>query len=443
MSGEKHLSFFKLMLPIFVQSLLMLTMGYADTMMISQKSPLSVGAVGNANQITSFLTLAFNIISGATGTVVCQYLGGRRKNEINRIYTTSLAFNFILGITLAICVFFFRRAFISFLKVPSEMREMAAKYLAIRGLFIFTDALLAVFFQIFNSNGKTYLGMFIITGVNILNILGNYSFLYGSLSFLKMDVEGLALSTAVSGLAAVFVCYFLFKKILGASFSIKELDPFPVDILKKLFTLGTPGALENVSFTSSQLVLASFVNLMGSTYVNARIFCIILASFSMIFSISTAGASAIITGFLVGEKKFDEARQKVFRSLFLSLPIAFFVASLNYLLSSKTLRFFTNDPLILSVSSTVMKIAIFLELGRTANLVVIQSLKAAGDVIFPFGIGVLSMWGISVLGSYIFAVKSGGMLNGVWICMAADEIFRGIAVTLRWKSGAWKKKALA
>lgn len=442
MTNPRTYRLFTLMLPIFVQSLLMLMTGYADTLMISRKSLSAVGAVGNANQITSFLTLAFNIISGATGTVVCQYLGAGRKKEINRIYTSALAFNFVLGLTLALCTLVFRHTFISFLKVPPEMRESAAKYLAIRGFFIFTDALLAVFFQIFNSNGKTYIGMFVILSANIMNIIGNYMFLYGSLSFLKLDVEGIALSTALSGLAAVFTCYFLFKRILGAKIRAAYLKPFPVSLLKKLLKLGAPGTLENLSFTASQLVLTSFVNLMGSAYVNARIFCNILTSFSMMFSLSMAGATAIITGVLVGEKRFIEAERRVFHSLFLSLPIAFLVAALNCLLSRITLRFFTSDSLTLSVASRIMKVAVLLELGRTANLIVIQSLKASGDVIFPALLGVFSMWLISVGGGYILGVKAGILLTGVWSCMAADEIFRGIVVSLRWKSGKWKSKAL-
>lgn len=61
---------FSLALPIFFQSLLGLSLGYIDTIMLSNYNDIAVGAIGNANSILGFLNLAFNIISSATGVIV-------------------------------------------------------------------------------------------------------------------------------------------------------------------------------------------------------------------------------------------------------------------------------------------------------------------------------------------------------------------------------------
>ena len=68
----------KLAWPIFLQLLLGISLGYVDTIMLSNYNETAVGAIGNANQILGFLTLAFNIISSATGIIVSQYLGAVR-----------------------------------------------------------------------------------------------------------------------------------------------------------------------------------------------------------------------------------------------------------------------------------------------------------------------------------------------------------------------------
>ena len=85
-----------------------------------------------------------------------------------------------------------------------------------------------------------------------------------------------------------------------------------------------------------------------------------------------------------------------------------------------------------------MFIGIFLEFGRTTNIVIINSMKAAGDVKFPTILAMCSMWGISVLLSFVLGIVCGLGLNGVWIAMAADEIFRGVVVAVRWKRGSWR-----
>ena len=52
------------------------------------------------------------------------------------------------------------------------------------------------------------------------------------------------------------------------------------------------------------------------------------------------------------------------------------------------------------------------------------------------------MWGIGVCGAWLLGVKLGYGLPGVWVAMAADEWTRGLAMLWRWRSGAWKTKAL-
>ena len=88
-------------------------------------------------------------------------------------------------------------------------------------------------------------------------------------------------------------------------------------------------------------------------------------------------------------------------------------------------------------------INIFVELGRTSNLVVISSLRGAGDVYFPTGVAVFSMWIVSTLGAYVLAVVFGLGLSGLWIAFAADECLRGILMLWRWKSGKWREKRIA
>ena len=85
-------SVFRLAWPIFVQALLSMLLGYADTLMLSGYDQTAVGAIGNANQILGFPTLAFTVISSASGVVVAQYLGAGQKNKISQIYTVCVSF---------------------------------------------------------------------------------------------------------------------------------------------------------------------------------------------------------------------------------------------------------------------------------------------------------------------------------------------------------------
>ena len=51
----------KLAWPIFLQLLLGVSLGYVDTIMLSNYNSTAVGAIGNANQVLGFLTLALTL----------------------------------------------------------------------------------------------------------------------------------------------------------------------------------------------------------------------------------------------------------------------------------------------------------------------------------------------------------------------------------------------
>ncbi len=435
-------SVFSLAWPIFFQSLLGIALGYVDTIMLSNYSDTAVGSIGNANSIIGFLTLAFTIISSATGIMVSQYLGAEQKDKMNKIYTVAIGFNLILSAAVSIIVFLFSNPLLVLLQVPTEMLTDADLYMKIVGGTIFTQALINAFSQIFNSHGKTHFGMIIAFGMNIINIAGNWLLLYGPLKVLGFGASGAAISTSVSRIIAVIGSIIYFYAVIKGRFSLKALRPFPFDILKNMLKLGIPSAGENISYNLSQLMITAFVNAMGIVAINTRIYSNMLMTFSYMIAFSAAVATQIIVGHSVGSGDYDYAYKKVLKTLVFGLMVSTVMSIINWLVSPFTFSIFSDDIRVAQLGSQVMFIAIFLELGRTTNLVVIQSMKAAGDVKFPTILAIFSMWGLSVLIAYVFGVVLGMGLIGIVIGMAADEIFRAIVVFIRWRKGTWRNKSV-
>ena len=439
----KKMSIFKLGWPIFIQSLLALCLGYADTLMITHYSDTALGGVGNANQILGFLTLAFTIISSATGVIVAQYLGAKLKDKLNEIYSVSVFFNLALSLIVSSIVYIGCDVILSLMKVPDGMVADARNYMQIVGGFMFLQALIDIFSQIFRNNGKTKIGMFISLGMNIINITGNYIFLFGPLKHLDLGVKGVALSTTISRVVAVIFAIIYFKNKIEGHISIKYLKPFPMDTLKKLLKLGLPTAGENISYNIAQILILAFVNSFNSTvFTNTKYACSILSNFAFLYSVSAASATAIIIGHAVGANEYDFAYKKVLKTLKGGMIISVAIAIVNYIISPITLGLFKLDAASTELGRQILLICIFLEIGRTINLIVIYSMRAAGDVKFPTYLGMASMWGVSVPFGYILGIVFDMGLTGIWIAMAADEILRGGVVLARWFKGNWRNKSV-
>lgn len=438
----KKTSLFHLSWPVFVESLLAMLIGNIDSLMLSNYSETAVGGVGNANQILNLLTLAFNIIASATGVIVAQYLGAKLKNKINEIYTVSILFNLVLSGFISVLIILSSSLIFKLMKVPTELLPDAISYMKILGGFIFLQALFNTFTQIFRSNGLTKIGMYISIAINIVNIIGNYIFLYGPLQFLDLGVTGVAISSVFSRFIALAISIYFFYEHIG-KISFKYLKPFPKDTLRKLIRIGLPTAGEAISYNISQIFLMTFINMLGFVAINTKIYASLLANFSYLYALSISVATQIIVGHSVGANDYDFAFKRVLKTLKPAILISILIAIFSYFISPFTFKIFTDNAEIIKLGGIVLIIDIILEVGRATNIVIINSMRAAGDVKFPTYLGMASMWGVSVLLGYIFGVVLNLGLPGIWIAMAMDEWFRAIIVYIRWRKGSWRGKNIA
>ena len=428
--------------PMFLELLLNTMLQNVDTVMLSHYNEYAVGAVGNANTIMFMMIILFNIIATATSVVVAQYLGARMYDSMNMIYTLSIAVNLVFGIILS-AVFCAANPFImNFLHVSPEMRSFSMTYIYIVGGGGFLMAMSNVMLQILRCNGYTKVGMWVTFGINIINIIGNYFFLYGPLKFLNMGVAGVAISTVVARFLAVVSLISFFYLTKTGRISLRCLNPFPFKLLLRMIRIGLPSAGENLTYNLYQTTLLSFVNAMGNDAVNARAYCNTLISFAMIFSNAAAMSTQIITGHLVGAAKNEEAYKRVFRTLKTSMPITVALACVNAFLCSFTLHIFTDNPNIIDLGQKIMIVDIFVETGRCLNMTFVSSLKAAGAYIFPFVAGILCNWGLGLTTGYVVGVMLGAGVSGIFMGTATDECIRGLIVMYYWYKRKWLGKSV-
>lgn len=428
--------------PMFGELFLNILINNIDTLMLSHHSELAVGAVGNSNQVMFLVIIMFNIIATATSVIVAQYLGAKEYEKMNTIYTLAFLFNLCSGIILSTALVLFKNPIMNLLNVPLEMRPDASIYINIVGGGLFLQACYNVMLQILRCNGYAKVGLYISIAINIINMIGNYLFLYGPLKFLNLGVAGVAIPTVVARTVALVasVAYFYYRKI--GKISPRFIVPFPGAMLLSMIKVGLPSAGENLSYNMYQLVLLSFINSMGNNAVNAQVYCKSLISFAMVFSNASAMATQIITGHLVGAGKEDAAYKRVFQTLKITLPITIGLAVANWLLSPLTLRLFTTNEDIIHLGFYIMLVDILIEIGRCLNMTFVSSLKAAGDYIYPLIVGLISMWCLGATVGYTAGIILHFGVAGVFLGTATDEFLRGLVVMRHWYLKKWVGKAI-
>ena len=439
----KKLRLFNLAWPIFIETALFMLLGFVDVFVLSKYDDLAASSVNTANQAVSIVTIVFTVISGASAVLISQYLGAKKNENASRIAAISIFLNLICGIVISALLVLFSKPILTFIGAQGTILNFASEYLKIVGGFLFLQAVLAAMSVVVRNHGMTQISMYVTVGMNIINTVLDIVFVLGLFGAPRLGVMGVAIATTFSRIVGTIVLgIVLFTKIESIKI-FKLLKPFPWSDIKDILKIGVPSALESFLYNLSQLVITSIIlkfltdnELIAKTYVQN------ITMFFYIFAVAIGQASQIIMGHLVGANKLDEAYKRSMRAYKFSMLITMSACTIGLIFRNPLMDVFTNDKEVILLGASILFVDWFLELGRTTNIVVIACLRGAGDVYFPTICAIVSMWLVSVLGAYIFAVVLGMGIFGLWIALALDEILRGVLMVFRFKSGRWRTKSI-
>lgn len=434
---------FHLTWPIFVESVLFMLIGIIDVAMLSHYNNNASGAIGIVNTLISMFNILFSIITSGTSIICVQYIGaGKEKSENQKLIAASLILNTLVGVIFSILIFFFHTPLLHFMNTGAEFWDYSSIYLIWVGSTLFLQAIMNTFTAALRAYSYTKLCMYVTVIVNGINIIGNYCLIYGKFHLPELGVQGAAISTVTSKIIGTLILGVLCGRKVMKRFSLSDLKPFPFYHLKNVLALGTPAGGEAVAYNSAKLVITIILTHIGTAAVNANTYINSISSVIYIFAVAVGQGTAIIVGRLVGEQKKDDAYHLCLSSFFISLVITVFMSILVLVLHYPILRIFTDNPDLITLCRNVLIVDLFLEIGRCANVVIINSLRAAGDVNFPVIMGIISMWGIGVLLSYVLGIRFHLGIIGVFIALGADELFRGVIMFFRWRIGKWRNKQI-
>ncbi|MFZ3589179.1 MATE family efflux transporter [Bacillus sp. DJP31] len=434
------MTLFALTWPIFIEILLHMLMGNADTLMLSQYSDNSVAAVGVSSQILALVIVMFGFISTGTSVLIAQHLGANEQKSAREVAVVSLVGNLIFGSIISLILYIFGKNILQLMSIPEELIREAYTYLVIVGGFSVIQGIIMTIGSIIRSYGFTKDSMYVTIGMNILNVVGNYVFIFGPFGIPVLGVEGVAISTVVSRLIGLIVLVFLLVWRIEGSLPFSKVFTLPVIHTKNLLKIGIPSAGENLMYNASQLVITYFITMIGTEALTTKVYTQNIMMFIFLFSFAISQGTQIIIGHMIGAKQYEDAYERCIKSLKLAILISFSSAIIISIFSKQFFGIFTDNPSIIELGSLLILLTIILEPGRSFNLVVISALRAAGDVRFPVYIGILVMWGVGVTISYILGIHFGLGLIGIWISFIADEWLRGIIMLYRWKSKVWIRK---
>ena len=437
MEGERK-TLTQLSVPICLETLFYMLSGMVDTLMLSSVSDQAVGAVGTANTYIGVFIVMFGVISSGMIAVMSQNIGAGRPGIAYQARQLGLMFNAFIGILMSVVLAIFSGRILKIVSIASALFEPAETYLKIVGGTCFLNALIPIFSSYLRVFGYTKHSLIGTIVGNVLNIILNSVFLF----VFNWGVMGVAVATVISRVVNLVIVAVMGAVLIKAKQSPDRI--LPRKILAQIVKIGFPSAFETALYNIAMTFIVRFMNQMDANGMNvtARSYAMQIANFSYCAGAALAQANAIMTGWRIGAKDFEECDRGIKKAEIYGLVIATCFSVTFALFGHIIVYIFTDDAQMISLVVKLLIIDIFLELGRVTNLVYSQALKTSGDAVFPVIMGAIFMYLFAVGGTYFLGIHLGFLAVGAYIAMAGDECARAVGMVLRWKSGKWKSKSL-
>ena len=435
--------------PIFVEIALVMLLGVVDTIMLSNMptdtpggSDDAVAAVGVDNQLINLVILIFQFVSIGTGIVCAQYIGAGYKKKLVQVVGIAVLMNAVSGVAMSLFIYFKAEWLLQIMGLDENLMPYGLAYLRIVGGMTFFQAIGLAFSASLRNAGMAKYPMRVTVIVNILNIIGNYSLIFGHFGMPALGVEGAAISTVICrGFSMVAMAIIHTKKHIH-KYPLEWFKPFPWVELKNILKIGVPAAGEQLSYCLSQVVITFFITKLGNTALSTRTYCFNCIMFVNLFCISVVQGGGIVVGHLMGMRRPNAAFKMGNFVHRYALIITLIVGTCLALAGNSILGLLTNNEEIIRLGTIIFFIDILLDVGRVGNIFATGTLRSTGDAFYPVVVGIIFQWSIAVGLSYLLGITFGFGLIGMWIAFTLDENVRGVILRRRWASKKWSTKGL-
>lgn len=429
----------KLIVPLFLEQLLTIFVGLADTFIISFVSEAAVSGVSLVNSFNTIFIFLFTALSAGGAVIVSQYIGSGNAHTAGESASQLLMISALFSAVVSAAILPFGRELMDLLfgKVESDVMNACVTYLRIS---VYSYPALAVYNSgaaLYRSIGKTKVTMYIAIVSNTINIVGNLIGVF----VLHAGVAGVAYPSLIARtFSAAAITVLCFRKGNGIYYRKKWIFKWDSELLKRILKIAVPNGAEQGIFQLAKVALSSIAALFGTYQIAANGIAQSIWSLAALVCVTMGPVFITVIGQCMGAGETVQA-EYYFRRL-IKITLGFSVAwnVLIFALTPLIMQFF-------DVADETKRLTVLLVLIHNIfNCVAFpfadplgKGLRAAGDIKFTVIWSVMTTVGVRLLLSYLFGVVFKMGVIGLALAMCGDWITRAIVFILRFKSGKWKR----
>lgn len=452
---------FKIAVPVVLAELGWMTMGVVDTIMVGPLGPEAISAAGVGNS----MHIAFTIFGMATmlglDTLVSHAYGARDIRDCHRWFFDGLTLAGLMSIPIMMALGLLWYA-IPALGFHSAVRPLLESYFGI--LMLSTPFLLAY------SVCRRYLQgmhavmpvMFALITANVINATANWVLIHGQFGFPALGIRGSAWATVIARVymlvSLLFAVWWIDRKrtrelmlaeslpadlsavgvakaeaLAKAGHGLWHVDrAFDLSRLKRLLALGLPAASQmgaEVGVFALATALSGTLDPISSA---AHQIALNMAGVAFMIPLGLGSAGAVRVGHAVGARDRARASAAGWSAILLATGFMVIAASVFVLVPRQLIGWFSKDPSVLEVGTSLLLLAAIFQLFDGIQGVITGTLRGIGDTRTPMIVNLVAHWLLGLPVSYLLCFVVGWGVYGLWVGLSLGLIVTGIILFWVW-----------
>ncbi len=415
-----------------------------DMMFVGRLGTVELAAVGLAGNLTfDALSVSIGVIS-IVGVMVAQAHGRRDKAEASRSVRQGLwmaAFLSVLGLGFCLALV----PLLSLTGQDPEVLVLADEYVTALMWSFPPTMIYTVLANFLAALGRAHVIMVVAVVSVGLNMLVNYTLVFGNFGFPALGVAGAGYGTTIVSLFTL-VCL---AGYVRWSTAIQDYMIFPGlqrpeprvwgDILRH----GLPIAGITIAESGMFSVVAILMGLFGATALAASQIVFGVIDVGLVLAFALAEAAAIRVAHGIGAGRPQQSRNAGFLALAMGSVIILCAAAIAWSVPELIVGLFlgaleTADPAVTSLAISLFTVAAIFQIFDGLQMIAVQALRGLKDTLVPMLLACLGLWGFGVTGGYVLGFVADWGPQGLWWGLTLGLGVSALLLVWRFNIKTWR-----
>ena len=416
-----------LAVPILIGQVGMIVVGFADNIMVGRYSTDALASASFVNTVFNVVILGVLGFSYGLTPLVGALFSKSEKREIGTLMRSALRINCVVTFAmmgLMTGLYFF----LDSLGQPEHLLPTIRPYYLLTLGCSIPIMLFNVFAQWSYAINNTRMPMWIILSTNLLNVVGNYTLIYGHFGLPEWGLTGAGVSTLLSRIVAAVAIMWVF---FGSCKYSEYVSGFRLKKIwkshnKKIFKTSYPISIQMMCETGSFSLAGIMAGWMGHIELAALQVIIIVGTLGFCIYYSFGASVTVKVSNAAGRGDREEMRNYAWRGYHVMLTLMTLSSLIFIFLGEPLMGIFSEDSRVVTMATSLIFPLVLYQLGDATQINFANALRGTSHVKPMSWIAFVSYVLVGIPATYVMTFTLGMGMTGLVGSFSVSLFLAGI-----------------